>query len=98
MEESPSNSSSDEQNMLSYFRVSFMIAGHTKFSPDRLFALCAKAFYSSDVFNEDEFASVMGRNAGVMFDHGRIVRQWRETVTQKYSNLPGIRMMHDFLT
>ena len=86
-----------QQNVLSYFRVSFMIAGHTKFAPDRLFALCAKAFYTSDVFNECELASVMGQNADITFDHGGIVRHWRESVNQKYSNLPGIRIMHDFL-
>ena len=27
----------------------------------------------------------------------RIVRCWRNTVTQKYTNLPGIRDLHDFL-
>ena len=32
-----------------------------------------------------------------MIDSGRIVRTWRETVTKKYSNLPGIRGLHDFL-
>ena len=40
----------------------------------------------------------MQRHATVMFDNGRIVRCWRETVTQKYSSLPGIRDLHDFLT
>ena len=30
-----------QHDILNYFRVSFMIAGHTKFAPDRLFALCA---------------------------------------------------------
>ena len=40
-----------ERNILQYFRVSFMIAGHTKFAPDRLFAVLAKTSYSSDVLN-----------------------------------------------
>ena len=39
----------------------------------------------------------MSQHAGVTFDHGRIVRCWRECVTVKYSNLPGIRSLHDFL-
>ena len=86
-----------QHDILSYFRVSFMIAGHTKFAPDRLFALCAKSFYASDVFSEADFSSVMGQHADVTFDHGRIVRCWRECVTTKYSNLPGIRSLHDFL-
>jgi len=41
-----------QQSVVKYFRVSFMVSGHTKFAPDRLFALTAKAFYSSDIFNE----------------------------------------------
>ena len=44
-----------QQGILNYFRVSFMIAGHTKFAPDRLFALCAKSFYASDIFSEADF-------------------------------------------
>ena len=41
-----------EWDIFYFFRVSFMIAGHTKFAPDRLFALLPKKFYSSDVFNQ----------------------------------------------
>ena len=41
--------------------------------------------------------AVMERHASVVIDSGRIVRTWRETVTKKYSNLPGIRGLHDFL-
>ena len=39
----------------------------------------------------------MENHASVTFDSGRIVRCWRDTVTQKYTNLPGIRELHDFL-
>lgn len=86
-----------QQGILDYFRVSFMIAGHTKFAPDQLFSITARDFYSSDVFNESELIAVMEQHATVVFDNGRIVRAWRETVTNKYSNLPGIRELHNFL-
>lgn len=86
-----------QHDILNYFRVSFMIAGHMKFAPDMLFALCAKSFYASNVFNEADFSSIMGQHANVTFDHRRIVRCWRECVSVKYSNLPGIRSLHDFL-
>ena len=75
-----------------------MVVGHTKFAPDRLFALTAKAFYLSDIFNEKELISEMENHASVTFDSGRIVRCWRDTVSQKYTNLPGIRELHDFLS
>ena len=74
-----------------------MIAWHTKFAPDRLFALCAKLLYVSDVFSEADFSSIMGQHADVTLDHRRIVQCWRECVTLKYSNLPGILSLHDFL-
>ena len=37
-----------------------------------------------------ENSEVMERHATVMFDRGRIVRCWREIVSKKYSNFPGI--------
>lgn len=86
-----------QQNILDYFRISFMVAGHTKFAPDQLFSLTTRDFYASDVFNEREMIAVMERHTSVMFDTGGIVRAWRETVIKKYSNLPGIRGLHDFL-
>ena len=80
-----------QQNILDYFRISFMVAGHGKFAPDQLFALTARDFYASDIFNERELLEVMQRHATGMFDSGRIVCSWRETVTKKYSSLSGIR-------
>ena len=84
-------------NIIDYFRISFMVAGHTKFAPDQLFSLTARDFYPSDVFNESELIAVMERYASVVLDSGRIVRAWRETVTKKYSKLQGIRALHDFI-
>ena len=34
----------------------------------------------------------------VAIDHGGIVRMWREKVGEKYTSLPGIRELHDFVT
>ena len=38
-----------QQGVMDFIRVSFMVAGHTKFEPDRLFSMTAKAYASSDV-------------------------------------------------
>ena len=86
-----------QQEIMDYLRISFMIAGHTKFSPDQLFFITARDFYSSDVFDESELIAVMEKHATVVFDKGSIVRTWRKTVAKKYSKLPGIRELHDFL-
>lgn len=86
-----------QQRVLDFFRISFMVAGHTKFAPDQMFAQTARTFYSSDVFNEKELSAVVSRIATVVTDSGKIVRSWREVVGEKYTNLPGIRDLHDFL-
>lgn len=42
-----------QQNILDYFRTSFMVAGHTKFAPDLLFSVTGRDFYATDIFNEN---------------------------------------------
>ena len=87
-----------QQRVLQYLRVSFMIPGHTKFAPDILFAKIAKAFYTAEVFNEADLQQIAEQFALVILDNGGIVRTWREKVGEKYSSLPGIRELHDFVT
>ena len=52
---------------------------------------------SVQAYSTRELTEVMQRHASVMFDSGGIVRCWRDVVSKKYSNLPGIRELHDFL-
>ena len=40
-----------QQNIIDYFKISFMVAGRTKFAPDPLFSVTVWDFYSSDVFS-----------------------------------------------
>ena len=47
---------------------------------------------------ETDLQLVVEQFSFVMIDNGGIVRTWREKVGEKYSNLPGIRDLHDFLT
>ena len=70
-----------QQSIFKYFRLSFMVAGHTKFPPNHRFALTAKPFYASDIFNEKELISEMENPATLTFDSGCIMRCWRDTVT-----------------
>ena len=86
-----------QQKVFHFFRVSFMVAGHTKFAPDQLFSIVARAYYASNVFNEKQLVDVVSKHARVVIDTGKIVRSWREVVSAKYTSLPGIRDLHDFL-
>ena len=67
---------------LDFLRVSFLIAGHTKFSPDLVFAKIAKTYNRSDVFNT-ELKSVIVPHADVVVDRGEIVCDWRMNLTIK---------------
>ena len=88
-----------QQKLLGYLRISFLIAGHTKFDVDRLFSVTAKSYNSADVFNSQELAQVMSQSENItaVLENGRLIQNWREKVTVKYSKLPGIRDLHDFV-
>ena len=71
-----------------------MIAGHTKFDPDRLFSSIARAAGS---FNIAQLAELISKYASVTVDDGKLVSTWCLLLSDKYTNLPGIRSPHDFL-
>ena len=48
---------------ISHMNISFMLAGHTKFAPDRLFATIRNAYKSSDVFIIDELRALCAQSA-----------------------------------
>ena len=73
-----------------------ILAGHTKFSPDLVFAKIAQTYNRSDVFCTEDLKQVIAAHAEVVVDEGEIVHDWRTNLT-KYSKLPGIRSLHDFV-
>ena len=85
-----------QQDEIDFLRISFLIAGHTKFSPDLLFSKIAQTYNRSDVFNTEELGDIVSRYANVTIANGTMVYDWR-TLLCKYSKLPGIRSLHDFL-
>ena len=79
-----------QQNIFSFFRLSFMIAGHTKFNLDRLFSQISISYNRSDVFNSDDLVAVVSLHARVVMDaEGEVVKHWREKLSQKFTKLPG---------
>lgn len=83
-----------EQGKFDIIRVSFLIAGHTKFSPDILYSKISQTFLREDVFTTEEFDNIAGQ---YVIDEGEKVCQWRSSLSEKYSALPGIRSLHDFI-
>lgn len=85
-----------QQKKFDFIRISFMIAGHTKFSVDQMFSRIAQSYNRSDIFNTAELASCIERYADIVIDKGEIVHTWRDSLI-KYTKLPGIRSLHDFV-
>lgn len=86
-----------QQGRCDFLRISFLVAGHTKFSPDLLFSQIAKSYNQSDVFTTEELGDIIRRYATVTVDDGSLVCDWREPLSKKYSKFPGIRSQHDFV-
>ena len=85
-----------QQGKLSFVRISFLIAGHTKFSPDLLFSKIAQSYNKSDVFTTLELKEIISQYAYVIVDNGKMVCDWRSSMT-KYSKLPEIHNLNDFI-
>ena len=85
------------QKRLDFLRISFLIAGHTKFSPDLLFSRISQTYNHSDVFNTEELQEIISTYAEVVVDEGVIICDWRSILTAKFSKLPGIQSLHDFV-
>ena len=82
---------------LEHIHISFMIAGHTKFAPDRLFSTIGCAYKTEDVFTISDLKSICDKCATCTVETGENVLTWRNTLGEKYSDLPGVRKYHDFL-
>ena len=86
-----------QQNVLDYVRIAFLITGHTKFAPDRVFASIGSSYLHSDVFNINDLVSVAKNFSTAREETGENILHWRERLDGKYTELQGIRKYHDFV-
>ena len=85
------------QHIVDFMQFSFMLAGHTKFAPDRLFSQIATSYNRSDIFTIEELQDLCQKYAECYIEDGSKIGAWRDILGEKYSNLPGVRAFHDFL-
>ena len=76
--------------LLSSIHFCFLVAGHTKFSPDRLFASCSKSYNVEDVFNVEELKSIYAKHGTVSIATGKDIHPWRKYFAECYTDLPGV--------
>ena len=82
---------------LDHCRFCFLVAGHTKFAPDRLFALTGNAYNRADIFTAEELLEICQRFSTGCIEDGSHIFDWRSAMAKKYSDLPGVWKIHDFL-
>ena len=86
-----------QHSVLDLIRVPFLITGHTKFAPDRVFSSIGSSYIHKDVFNIAEIVQVAADWFSNAFEEtGVNVLHWRQELDKKYSELTGILKYHDF--
>ena len=83
--------------------LNFMIAGHTKFSPDRGFAMIKKLYRKSTIYCKKEFVKVVensspqGLNKVQCYENGQGFQYYDFKVLEKFFvKLPNIGKYHHF--
>ena len=64
------------QGQVSHIHISFMLAGHTKFAPDCLFAKTGSAYKTADVFTIHELQRLCTPSASTVVEDGDNVLTW----------------------
>ena len=79
-----------EQRKLDHMCFRFLVAGHTRFELDCLFA------HIADIFIAEELLGVCQQFSTATIENGSNVFEWRNMLMKKFSELPGVRKLHDF--
>ena len=86
-----------ERGLISSTHICFLVAGHTKVSPDRLFAACSKSYNVADVFNAEELKSIYANHCTTFIANEKSIHPWRKYLDECYTDLPGVRKLRKFL-
>lgn len=80
-----------------HVHISLMVAGHTKFAPNHLFSVIGSAYKGEDVFTIHELKAICDQSATTFIEDGQQVLTWRDSLGDKYSDLPGVCQLHNLL-
>ena len=85
------------RGLVSSIHFCFLVAGHSKLTPDRLFASSSKSYNVSDIFNIVELKDVYTKHCSMSVCNEANIHPWRKYLGQCYTDLPGICLLHKFL-
>ena len=78
-------------------RLILMVPGHTKFSPDELFARLSHSYYRQDVFRLEDLRAIASRYGEATTLDGTSIMLWKDELSKAYSAIPDIKKQRDFL-
>lgn len=85
----------------SKIELSFLIVGHTKFSPDGYFGLIKRKYRRSEVYTYEQLAHIVessSKNGHNVCIRGPIIcRDWTSWLSQYFTTFKGISKYHHFL-
>ena len=78
-------------NYIHFVQFCFIVAGHTEFTLNHLFAQVTNSYMYNrgNVFTILQFMKICNLHTETTVDDGLNVLQWQETLSMKYSGLPG---------
>ena len=75
----------------------YLVVGHTKFEPDRLFSSISKTFYARDVFCIEMLQDIAMLYSNRSVFTSKQIIHWRSALEEKYAALSGITDLHEFV-
>ena len=90
-------------NLHSRIEMSFLVVGHTKFSPDSHFGLIKQRYRRSSVYTYAQLATLVETSARIDYNHCQrynntiIYRDWTKWLSKYFKKLPGIKKYQHFI-
>lgn len=90
-----------QHNHFDSIRLCFLVAGHAKFDPDRLFSNIAHAYNHNDVFITDDLVtlikSTLEPHGDCILISNREVVHWKQLLKDKYRPFEDLKKFREFL-
>jgi hypothetical protein len=96
-------------NLHNKIEMSFLVVGHTKFSPDSHFGLLRKQYRNSSVYTYDQLANLIDQSIQSGCNHchryskidneqtGIVYRNWSDWLNNYFKTIPSITSYHHFI-
>jgi len=81
---------------ISSIRISFMVPGHTKFTPDNLFSCISRTYKNSDVMITDDLVKIITQYAQCCTTSSSQFYDFQDMMRSKFNTIKNIKLYHDF--